>query len=221
MKCQTKNGHVENVTCPLSIQLYNSCMGGVDRADQLCGYYHVWMKSHKFYWIVLLNLTCLHCSISFFLSPQQRHLLVCCTMNAFTLVKYLQPNTGSTIRQQVFKSFRLELAWGLIGNCNCSQRYALPPALHDAAHNFTSSPAKRRKSECGMTDGTALTLEGHFPVRVLQDVAATAGTSVEGDMILVGGVRGVGRCSVLSTGIHPQKAPRYPASSATTPSGCS
>jgi len=63
--------------------------------------------------------------------------------------------------------------------------YALPPALHDAAHNFTSSPAKRRKSECGMMDGTARTLEAHFPIRVLQDVAAAAGTSAEGDMILV------------------------------------
>ena len=63
--------------------------------------------------------------------------------------------------------------------------YALPPALHDAAHNVTSSPAKRRKSECGMTDGTACALEGHFPVRVLQGVAAAAGTSVEGNMILV------------------------------------
>jgi len=57
MKRQTKNGHV---TCPFSIQLYDSCMGGVDRANQLCGYYHVWMKSQKFYWIALLNLTCLH-----------------------------------------------------------------------------------------------------------------------------------------------------------------
>jgi len=65
------------------------------------------------------------------------------------------------------------------------EHYPHPPALHDAAHNFTSLPAKRRKSECGMTDGTALTLEGHFPIKVLQDVAATAGTSVEGDMILV------------------------------------
>jgi len=55
----------------------------------------------------------------------------------------------------------------------------------DAVHNLTSSPAKRRKSECGMTDGIARTLEGRFPIRVLQGVAATAGTSVEGDMILV------------------------------------
>jgi len=33
VKHRTKDGHVENVACPLSIQLYNSYMGGVDRAD--------------------------------------------------------------------------------------------------------------------------------------------------------------------------------------------
>jgi len=77
VKRRTKDGHVENVTCPLSIQLYNSYMGGVDRADQFRGYYHVRMKSHKFYRFVLLNLTSLHslCFI-FFSSPQQIHLLV-------------------------------------------------------------------------------------------------------------------------------------------------
>lgn len=92
-------------------------------------------------------------------------LLDCCTVNAFTLLKYFQPNTRSTIRQTVFKSFRLELAQGLIGNYNSRLRYALPPALHDAAHKFTSAPAKRRRNECGTTDGTAPTLEGHFPIK--------------------------------------------------------
>ena len=86
-------------------------------------------------------------------------------MNAFTLLKYFQPSTGSTIRQQVFKSFRLELAQGVIGNYNSRHRYALPPALHDAAHKFTSAPAKRRRNECGTTDGTAPNLEGYFPIK--------------------------------------------------------
>ena len=168
VKRRTKDGHVENVTCPVSIQLYNSYMGGVDRADQFRGYYHVRMKSHKFYRFVLLNLTSLH-FLCFIFPFHNRYifwfLLDCCTVNAFTLVKYFQPSTGSTIRQQVFKSFRLELARGLIGNYNSRQRYALPPAVHDAAHNFTSSPAERRRSECGMTDSTAHTLEGHFPIK--------------------------------------------------------
>ena len=44
----------------------NSYMVGVDRADQLCGYYRVWMKSHKFYRFVLLNLLGFILSISYF-----------------------------------------------------------------------------------------------------------------------------------------------------------
>ena len=59
-KCRTKDGHVENVTCPLSIQLYNNHMGGVDRADQLSGYYHVRMKSHMFYQFVLFEFFRVH-----------------------------------------------------------------------------------------------------------------------------------------------------------------
>ena len=55
VKYRAKDGHVENVICPLSIQLYNY-IGGVDRADQLRGYYRVWMKSQKFYRFVLLEL---------------------------------------------------------------------------------------------------------------------------------------------------------------------
>ena len=83
-------------------------------------------------------------------------------MNAFTILKHFQPSTGSTIRQQVFKAFRLELVQGLIGNYNSRQCYALPPALRDAAHNFTSAPAKRRRNE---GDTTVPTLEAHFPTK--------------------------------------------------------
>ena len=66
VNCRTKDGHVENVTCSLSIQLYNSYMGGVDRADQLRGYYRVRMKSHKYYQFVFLNLLVFNLSISSF-----------------------------------------------------------------------------------------------------------------------------------------------------------
>ena len=80
VKRQTKDGHVENTTCPLSIQLYNSYMGGVDRADQLRGYYRVRMKSHKFYRFVLFEVTRVHSLhfifFFFFSSSQQIHLLV-------------------------------------------------------------------------------------------------------------------------------------------------
>ena len=106
VKRQNKEGHVENVTCPFSIQLYNSYMGGVDRADQLCGYYRVRMKSHKFYRFVLLNL------LGFILF----HIFFSITDNLVSL------------------------------------------------HKFTSAPVKRR-NECDTPDGTAPTLEGHFPIK--------------------------------------------------------
>ena len=99
-----------------------------------------------------------------FFSLRNRHiwfLVDCCTVSAFTLLKYFQPTTRSTIRHQVFKAFRLELAQGMIGNYNSRQCYALPPVLHDAAHKFSLAPAKRR-NECGTTDGIAPD-RGHFP----------------------------------------------------------
>ena len=81
--------------------------------------------SHKFYQFVLLELTTVHfLYFIFFPSPQKIHLLLdCCTVNAFTLLKYFQPGTESTIRQQVLRTFRLQLAQGLIGNYNSRQRY--------------------------------------------------------------------------------------------------
>ena len=44
-----RNGSLRNVPCPESVALYNRHMGGVDRADQLHGYYHIRMKGRKFY----------------------------------------------------------------------------------------------------------------------------------------------------------------------------
>ena len=46
-EASNQDGHVENVLLTQHPS-YNSYMGGVDTADQLCGYYHVWMKSQTF-----------------------------------------------------------------------------------------------------------------------------------------------------------------------------
>ena len=44
-----KDGQCETVPCPPSVVAYNQFMGGVDKCDQLRGYYRVRVKSRKFY----------------------------------------------------------------------------------------------------------------------------------------------------------------------------
>ena len=45
----TQDGSRIPVPCPQSIILYNTYMGGVDRGDQLRGYYRCHTRSRKFY----------------------------------------------------------------------------------------------------------------------------------------------------------------------------
>ena len=44
-----KNGEHHTFPCPESIMTYNKYMGGVDKNDQLREYYHVRLKSRKYY----------------------------------------------------------------------------------------------------------------------------------------------------------------------------
>ena len=44
-----KDGTRSLVPCPAACAAYNKYMGGVDRGDQLRGYYHFKQKTHKFY----------------------------------------------------------------------------------------------------------------------------------------------------------------------------
>ena len=46
---QQSDGSKEEVECPLALKSYNKYMGGVDRGDQLRGYYRCRVKSRKFY----------------------------------------------------------------------------------------------------------------------------------------------------------------------------
>ena len=46
---KNKTGAKLDVSCPAGIAAYNRCMGGVDRGDQLRGYYQRHNKSRKFY----------------------------------------------------------------------------------------------------------------------------------------------------------------------------
>ena len=88
-----KDGTRVSVPCPESIITYNRYMGGVDRGDQLRGYYNCKVKSRKF------------CKYIYFL-------LDVSITNAFILYK----NFRSSPTFNNIKKFRLQLARELIGS---------------------------------------------------------------------------------------------------------
>lgn len=101
-----KDGTIETVNCPLSIKLYNQYMGGVDKGDQLRGYYRVRLKSSKNYkylfWFMFdLVIT-----------------------NMFILSKYSPSSVCSS--KYNLKNFRLRLAHQLIGDYSSRKRAGRP-----------------------------------------------------------------------------------------------
>ena len=122
-----------SVPCPHSILLYNNFMGGVDRADQLRGYYSCRYKSRKFYKYVF-----------FFL-------LDVAITNAFILHKHyaVAPELKN------IKEFRLKLAAELIGEY-CSQRtvgrggssIVSLPLHHFPIKLNLETPNKRSRGRC-------------------------------------------------------------------------
>ena len=97
VKRKQKDGSSVEVPCPASIISYNKFMGGVDRGDQLRGYYRCRSRSRKFYKYVFY------------------FLLDVAITNAYILMK----SSGRSFKD--FKSFRLQLAKDLIGEY-CSRR---------------------------------------------------------------------------------------------------
>ena len=87
------------VTCPESIICYNEYMGGVDRGDQLRGYYSCRTKTRKFYKYIFT------------------FLLDVAITNAFILMKHHCPSCPFAN----IKSFRLQLAKELMAEY-CSRR---------------------------------------------------------------------------------------------------
>ena len=85
------------VPCPESIISYNKYMGGVDRGDQLRGYYSCRTKSRKFYKYFLLDVA---------------------ITNAFIFMKHY--SSSSTFAN--IKSFRIQLAKELIGDHSSRRR---------------------------------------------------------------------------------------------------
>ena len=124
-----RDGTRISVPCPQSIISCNSYMGGVDRGDQLCGYYSCKIKSRKFYKYIF-----------FFLFD------VAIT-NAYILHKNYTPEP----KPRNMKEFRLRLATGLIGDyctkCRPGRRSStiVPlPNRHFPVKGNETEPSKKR-----------------------------------------------------------------------------
>ena len=100
-----KDGSSIQVKCPQAIDLYNKNMGGVDTNDQFRGYYNVRLKGHKFYKYIFW------------------FLFDVAVTNSYILCKNFTDLNISDL-----KSFRAELAKGLIGNY-CSRKRCGRPSL--------------------------------------------------------------------------------------------
>ena len=110
---RNRDGSRMEVTCPQSVALYNKFMGGVDRNDQLRGYYNVRMKCRKLYKYIFWFL--LDVSIT----------------NSYILYKCF---ASEERKISDLKSFGVELAKSLVADY-CSRKRPGRPS--------TSAPVKR------------------------------------------------------------------------------
>ena len=124
---RTKDGTRGSVTCPTAIRLYNEKMGGVDRGDQIRGYYHVRMKCRKVYKYIY------------------NFLFDVSITNAFILYKL--GHSGSKMN---IKEFRVQLAKELIGDyrsknsCGSKKQKKLPLA------HFPLMNEQRKRGRCSL-----------------------------------------------------------------------
>ena len=95
-----RDGTRVSVPCPEAILTYNRNMGGVDRGDQLRGYYNCRVKSRKFYKYIFY------------------FLFDVAITNAFILYK----NFHSSPVYNTIKKFRMQLARELIGDYSARYR---------------------------------------------------------------------------------------------------
>ena len=129
-----KDGSTLSVPCPEPIITYNKYMGGVDRGDQIRGYYNCRTKCRKFYKYLF------HFAFDVSIT------------NAFIMYKNFQSSPSF----KTIKEFHLQLARQLIGDY-CSRRRTgrcggaiLPLQLQHFPLKVTmeSSPSKRRRGRC-------------------------------------------------------------------------
>ena len=103
IKRRLKDGTTMTIKCPDSIVSYNSNMGGVDRNDQLRGYYNIPLKSRKYY------------KYLFFAAVD------IVVTNMFVTSKFFPELTRPNL-----KIFRADLAMALIGGYNSRKKRGRP-----------------------------------------------------------------------------------------------
>ena len=92
-----------SLPCPQSVVLYNEHMGGVDRNDQLRGYYQVRLKCRKYY-----------------------NYIFWCLFDVAITNMFLLCRDYSNLPYNSTKEFRIDLAKDLIGNYNSRKRLGHP-----------------------------------------------------------------------------------------------
>ena len=112
---RNRDGSRISVPCPQSVAMYNMFMGGVDRNDQLKGYYGVWMKCRKLYKYIFWFL--LDISIT----------------NSYILHKCFSEEKIPDL-----KTFRVELAKSLIADY-CSRKRPGRPSISAPVKRFCQS----------------------------------------------------------------------------------
>lgn len=125
---KNKDGSRVQVPCPQSVALYNKFMGGVDRNDQLRGFYNVRLKCRKFYKYVFW----------FFFDIA--------ITNSYILFR--QYNDVKETRIPDLKTFRVELARSLIADY-CSRKKRGRPSLSTPVKRFCQAHFPVRGAEKG------------------------------------------------------------------------
>ena len=121
---KNKDGSRTAVRCPPAVALYNRYMGGVDRNDQLRGYYHVRLKCRKYYKYIFW------CLFDIAIT------------NSYILYKHFC--TDRSIKD--LKTFRVELAKALIGEYSSRKRPGRP-SLTQPAKKFCQAHFPVRGAE--------------------------------------------------------------------------
>ena len=128
-----RDGSRPSFPCPAAVAAYNKYMGGVDRGDQLRGYYAYRMKSRKFYKYIF------------------NFLLGVSLTNAFILYRISHPQSKMKMKQ-----FQKTLATQLIGEY-CSRRrggrvsYPIQPLpLRHFPIKPSTSSSGRKRGRCSL-----------------------------------------------------------------------